>query len=91
MLKKNLYPYIELIRSFLSGKITANDFQLKYLNLFKKDNTHFEENEFMILDQLFAWVDAYCEDSELRDKNDCDEETLLIEAKKSLEKLNALK
>lgn len=85
-----LKPYIELLENFLSGKITAHDFEGAYLDLFKNDATEWSEDEFAVLDELFADVDAFCEDPELRDERDLDENELRQKCGTALKKLKSL-
>jgi hypothetical protein len=71
-----LEDYIRLIEDFTTGKMPAADFERAYLQRFKEDETRRPEPQFQILDGLFADVDAYCADPELRDEDDLDEEAL---------------
>lgn len=87
-----LTPYIDLIDSFVQAKISAPEFEIQYLNLFKTLNTHFEdEREYEILNDLFSSADSYCSDPTLRDSEwDIDEHQLLADAKKALSSLKSL-
>jgi len=79
--------YMELIRSFLAYDLTACEFEQQYLELFKTDNERRVESVYNILDKLFADVDAFCADPELRDEDDIDEDELRRKCKDALEKL----
>lgn len=64
--------YIALIDAFVRGKIQPGIFEKEYLKLFKNDNIRSDE-EFVILDKIFADVDAFCNEPELCDEDDIDE------------------
>jgi hypothetical protein len=61
-----LENYRELIRRFSIGEMTAKDFEHEYLTRFKNDPDQVTGAEFDILDELFADVDDYVEDPQLR-------------------------
>lgn len=61
-----LENYRELIRRFSIGEMTADDFENEYLTRFKNDSDQVTGAEFDILDELFADVDDYVDDPELR-------------------------
>ena len=82
-----LKKYTDLLKMFTSHQITASEFEREYLALFKNDATIRPEAEFLVLDELFANVDALCLDPEIRDENDLSEDQLRQKAKKALEKL----
>lgn len=54
-----LRPYLDLLGSFLSHKMTAAEFERRYLHLFKADDEIRPDAVFEILDALFSDVDAY--------------------------------
>lgn len=83
-------PYIHLISSFVEGKISANEFESQYLKLYKNDPTPWSEELFSVLDGLFADVDAFCPDPDLRDEGDLDEDQLRQRSAAALEKLRSL-
>jgi hypothetical protein len=62
----DLAQYVILMRAFLEGRLAAPEFQLLYLTLFKTDSRHRPQEIFDILDGLFADVDDYCYDDQLR-------------------------
>ncbi len=68
--------YRHLIRCFLKQEMSADDFERHYLATFKTDNGERREEEFLILDRLFAEVDAYCGDASIRAEDDLDEQQL---------------
>lgn len=82
-------PYVELIRTFVDRQISADEFEARYLALFKAETGRFaDENVFDVLDSLFADVDAYVADPALRDSpEDLDEEQLHTCAVDALYKL----
>jgi len=79
--------YILLLTRFVTGEITPAQFELEYLKMFKNETTIFPENVYQALNNLFLDVDAYCEDSSLRDEENLDDEGLVAGAKETLNKL----
>lgn len=61
-----LAVYEPLIREFVSGALTADQFESAYLSVFKQDHSQIPGPEFEILDGLFADVDDYVADADLR-------------------------
>jgi hypothetical protein len=62
-----LETYRDLIRRFVIGDISADEFETDYLVLFKDDPNQVTGEEFDILDGLFADVDDYVSDPILRE------------------------
>ncbi len=81
--------YIKLLKKFVDNKITADDFEGQFLQLFKGDNNLQPGTEFKILDKLFADVDAYCSDPDLIEdpRFDIDGVQLQVSAQEALNKL----
>ena len=81
--------YIKLLEEFVDNKITADEFERRFIQLFKGDNNLQPGTEFKILDKLFADVDAYCGDSDLIEdpRFDIDAVQLQVSAKETLNKL----
>ncbi|MFC3960206.1 colicin immunity domain-containing protein [Halovivax cerinus] len=81
--------YLELIRKFTGGEMTAPEFERQYLDEFKSDRGNFPSGDaFDPYHRLFVAVDAYCSDPELRDEYDIDETALretAVETKAQLE------
>ena len=82
--------YIELIERFTSGAIDAPAFESTYLTMFKNESARLPDMAFGVLDELFADVDAYCADPELRGESDLDEETLRSRSIDALRELTAV-
>lgn len=61
-----LAPYAILMRAFLENRLTGPEFELLYLDLFKSDGQIRPKEIFDVLDGLFADVDDYCPDEDLR-------------------------
>lgn len=80
--------YAELIRLFLDGHLSAGDFEMAYLRRFKSETRTMPPSAFRALDRLFAAVDAYCGDPELRDEGDLDEAGLRRAARRALTALS---
>ncbi|OXR44818.1 hypothetical protein B7C42_02772 [Nocardia cerradoensis] len=59
--------YEDIIRKFSSGQISADEFESSFLAKFKHDQNQVPSREFEILDSLFADVDEYVADAELRE------------------------
>lgn len=79
--------YILLITQFVTGEITAPQFEVLYLNMFKNELEIFSEKNYALLNELFFNVDAYCSDPSLRDENDLSDQELLERAKQALAKI----
>jgi hypothetical protein len=62
-----LENYRDLIRRFVIGDISADEFETDYLTRFKDDPNQVIGEEFDILDELFADVDDYVSDPTLRE------------------------
>jgi Bacterial self-protective colicin-like immunity len=62
-----LEKYRDLIRRFVIGEISADEFETDYLARFKDDPNQVIGEEFDILDELFADVDDYVSDPTLRE------------------------
>jgi hypothetical protein len=86
-MRAELIPYVELIRQFVGQSIPADEFERKYLNLYKSDATDWTDEEFSLLDGLFYAVDAFCADPALRDERDTDEASLRQIAASTCERL----
>lgn len=61
-----LSSYLELIEQFVDGQISAERFEAVFLPKFKNETTRLPDNAFNVLDGLFADVDDYVSDPELR-------------------------
>ncbi len=59
-------PYAVLLRLFVDGNLTADEFEVIFLPLYKNDPTQWPSDLFDVLDTLFADVDAYCSNDDLR-------------------------
>ena len=83
-----LDKYISLLNQFVSSAITAPEFEMSYLEMFKhdEDQTDIPEFAWRALNELFLDTDAYCADPDLRDsKDDLDEKQLLVSAQRTLD------
>lgn len=54
MLPAKLLPYVARMRSFLDRKISAEEFEREFLELFQNDDTEWSEQEFEILDGILS-------------------------------------
>lgn len=92
-MNKNVKEYIDLLENFALDLIDAAQFEHKFLTLFRKyrdANIQFAEPYYVVLNDIFLDVDAFCADPTLRDDNDIDNCTLKLRCRKNLEKLNNL-
>ena len=64
----DLVPYVVIIRAFLDDRLTGPEFEVLYYALFKSDEKHRPHEIFRILDGLFADIDDYVYDPELRQR-----------------------
>jgi hypothetical protein len=79
--------YTALIRGFLDEALDAQEFESRFLEKFKNETTVLPLDIFEVLDELFADVDAFCPDPELRDDDDLNEQQLRAKAAEALAKL----
>ncbi|QKN80147.1 colicin immunity domain-containing protein [Scandinavium goeteborgense] len=73
---------ITLIDSFVSGEITAPEFERKYLTLWRehRDSAELKTRDNFTpryFDSVFSSVDSYCSDPDLIDEDDLDDQGLL--------------
>jgi hypothetical protein len=90
--REALAPYLTLIRDFVGGRITAAAFDERYQERYLADARSWSEATFEILDRLFADVDFFVEDDDLREsgKGDLDAAGLIEAARRALDGLSAL-
>jgi self-protective colicin-like immunity protein len=81
--------YKHLIFAFINREISAPEFESRYLTMFKSDKNKVSGEKFNVLDKLFADVDAYEADPELRKQvyGGIGDEELLTCAQAAYEKL----
>jgi hypothetical protein len=65
MSKHIIKPYIDLIEYYIKAKISANEFEQEYIDLYLNDSTAWPEELFQILNKLFSDVDSFCHDETL--------------------------
>ena len=86
--KEYLAPFVNLIRDFTENKLTGTQFETEYNKLFMNDQSPTTDREFEILDGLFADVDDYTSDPELRARvGGLDDDELRARAKRRLDQL----
>lgn len=83
--------YNKLINSFINGNISAEEFDLKYLDLFLNDKTSYSQKLYDITQELFYDVEEFCIYPELREEGEIDEDGLLNSAKIALKRLEEYK
>jgi hypothetical protein len=88
---KDVVPYAVLLRLFVSGSCSADEFEVVFLRLYLDDGTDWPDDIFDVLDGLFASVDEYCSDDALRQEvGGIDGEQLRLRAGKAFETLRAI-
>jgi hypothetical protein len=85
--KTSLQSYVALMSDFVSEKIDSATFESSYLRKFKNEEIRLPEAAFLVLDRLFAEVDAYNVDSSNRSRDEIGDEELLSAAKTALSEL----
>ena len=88
---RNLFGYDLLIKKFLDKEISAEDFEGAYLDKYLGDEDPLDEDLFLILDWLFAEVDAFSHDKDVFPDDYVDENQLRESAAKTLQELYAIK
>jgi len=86
-----LDEYEKLMTIFLDRKITAKEFESRYLSLFKNDNYLYSDDDFVPIEMAFSALDAFCAEDEIFDENDIDEGQLRLEISNCLQKLKTRK
>lgn len=66
-IKKMLDGYEPIIRQFVDGQLSAQNFESAFLTHFTNDRHQVIGEEFDVLDGLFADVDEYVSEPELRE------------------------
>lgn len=84
-------PYAVLLRLFVDGAMSADEFEVVFLRLYKADSTDWSPDLFRLLDGLFADVDDYCPEPRLRRSvGGLDEKALRANCKLALAELKEL-
>ena len=84
-------PYAVLLHLFADGAMSADEFEVVFLRLYKADSTDWSSDLFRVLDGLFADVDDYCSDPGLRQSvGGLDEEALRAKCASALAELKDL-
>jgi predicted Ser/Thr protein kinase len=66
-------PFRNLLEAFVDGRLSASDFQAKYLQAYLGDQeSDYSFDVFNVVDRFFAEVDAYVDDERLRDPTEGD-------------------
>ena len=81
---ENELSIISLIDHFISGGVTAPDFEREYIRAWRdyRDSDVLSgaaRDTILFFDSFFSCVDAYCSDPELIDEGDLDEKGRLTE------------
>lgn len=87
---KSGVQFVELIDSFVSEKIDANEFETSYLTYFLKENPWQQGVEYDLLNEIFWDVEDYVEDSDIRDDGELDAEQLRAKCEKKLVELRQI-
>ena len=86
----DLNEYLTLIFAFVSYDLNGQDFEHKYLELFKADETIRDEPIYLLLDKLFSDVDVFCAEPTLSGSNSLDEDELREQARYVYDRLKKL-
>jgi hypothetical protein len=87
----DIVQYVILMRAFLENRLPGPEFQLLYFAIFKGDDRQRPREIFEILDRLFAEIDDYCYDDELRRRTGgMDEDQLRERVRYALDRLSAI-
>jgi hypothetical protein len=82
--------YAAMMRDFVSGRMEAEAFERAYLEAYKTDPTIWDHPVFVVLDGLFADVDAFVADPALRRAENLDAAELRAAAGRALDRLAAM-
>ncbi|HWE90645.1 MAG TPA: colicin immunity domain-containing protein [Pseudonocardiaceae bacterium] len=86
--RPDLAEYAGLIKGFVDRRITAGEFEARYLRLVKDDKVIHGEPAFGIIDDLFYYVDEYFDDPDASDdERQIEERNLRSHATEALEKI----
>jgi Bacterial self-protective colicin-like immunity len=83
-------PYQELIAAFVSNRLPVQDFERRYLEMFKSETRTFPREEYEILNKLFTDIDMFCADPNIRISGELDENELVDSARRALSSLRAV-
>lgn len=81
--------YVALMKAFLGDKMSGQEFERRYLDLFGNDVVERPLETFQALNDVFFAVDAYCADPTLREPDDLDEDQLRARVDVSLAALTS--
>lgn len=74
--KDGLKEYILIMEEFLSGRLSALEFEKLFLELHRNDTHSYTGDAHKYLSILFSDVDSFCGTAEIRDSGDIDETEL---------------
>lgn len=82
--KNSVTDLLRLIDEFILGNISAPNFEVSYINEWRRYRDFGEKkgisyNDQEYFDRIFTALDVYCSDPDLRDENDFDDDELLNE------------
>lgn len=82
-----LAGYAIVLRAFIEGRMTGNEFETLFLSVEDDDNVH-PRAVFGVLEGLFGHVDDYCPDDDIRrDVGGIDQEELRGAAREAFDEL----
>jgi hypothetical protein len=77
--------------SLVTSRLTASEFEVTFLRLYKDDATSWPPEVFEVLDSLFYHVDGFCPDDAVREQvGGLNERQLLEKASVAFDRLHAL-
>jgi hypothetical protein len=62
---RDVTQYVSLLKGFLGEEVSAEEFQARYIEMFKSESRELDPSLFMILDTLFGDVDSLVLNPEL--------------------------
>lgn len=86
--RPDLIEHVKLVRKFVAGEISANEFETSYLRLVRDDPIIHGQPAFGIIDELFFHVDEYFDDPDFNmEERRSEQERLRSHAKAALDRL----
>lgn len=90
--RNDLGPYVEMVGAYVEGELGAEEFAQRYSDAYLSDDTAWSDEEFDVLDSLFADTDFYEPDPTVRAEveHTIDEGVLRARAAQALTRLREL-
>lgn len=72
----DLLPYVELVRAFLRGGISASAYETAFFALFRRQDFTLPADVHPVMQELFFSAEDYVEDDDLRESGELDADGL---------------